>query len=59
MAALPEALRDTWWGRYVPGVAAAVAAEPLRVLDLLERFGPAGLPLQLHDHFPRFAAADQ
>ncbi|MFD7473220.1 hypothetical protein ACFV8Z_13770 [Streptomyces sp. NPDC059837] len=58
LAALPEALRDTWWGRYTSGVAAAVAAEPLRVLDLLERFGPATLPLQLHDHFPRFAAAD-
>ncbi|MER5900662.1 hypothetical protein ABT150_11245 [Streptomyces mirabilis] len=58
LAALPEALRDTWWGRYVPGVAATVATQPLRVLDLLERFGPATLPLPLHDHFPRFAAAD-
>lgn len=58
LAALPEALRDTWWGRYAQGVAATVATEPLRVLDLLERFGPATLPLPLHDHFPRFAAAD-
>ncbi|MFF3580673.1 hypothetical protein [Streptomyces mirabilis] len=58
LSALPEALRDTWWGRYVPGVAATVATQPLRVLDLLERFGPATLPLPLHDHFPRFAAAD-
>ncbi|MEU2863103.1 sigma factor, partial [Streptomyces mirabilis] len=58
LAALPEALRDTWWGRYTPGVAATVATQPLRVLDLLERFGPATLPLPLHDHFPRFAAAD-
>ncbi|MGW0727972.1 hypothetical protein [Streptomyces mirabilis] len=58
LAELPEALRDTWWGRYAPGVAATVATQPLRVLDLLERFGPATLPLPLHDHFPRFAAAD-
>ncbi|MFF4349306.1 hypothetical protein [Streptomyces sp. NPDC001530] len=55
---LPEALRATWWARYAPGVAATVGAEPLRVLDLIERFGPVTLPYQLRDRFGEFAAAD-
>ncbi|WP_369231578.1 hypothetical protein AB5J56_08400 [Streptomyces sp. R21] len=56
LTALPEALRTTWWGRYTPGVVATVRAEPLRVLDLVERFGPATLPYQLHDCLGEFAA---
>lgn len=59
LSTLPEGLRDTWWDRYTRGVAATVAAEPLRVFDLLERFGPpAALPYQLHDRFGEFASAD-
>ncbi|MCT9010028.1 hypothetical protein [Streptomyces rhizosphaerihabitans] len=58
LAALPEALRATWWRRCTVGVAASVEADPLRVLDLLERFGPATLPHQLRVHLPRFATAD-
>ncbi|WP_369250678.1 hypothetical protein [Streptomyces sp. R41] len=58
LTALPEALRATWWARYTPGLAATVGAEPLRVLDLLERFGPATLPYQLHERLGEFAAAD-
>ncbi|WP_330308964.1 MULTISPECIES: hypothetical protein [unclassified Streptomyces] len=58
LTALPEATHATWWSRYAPGVAATVAAEPLRVLDLLERFGPATLPHQLRERFAEFAAAD-
>ncbi|MEU9283477.1 hypothetical protein AB0D57_01790 [Streptomyces sp. NPDC048275] len=58
LTALPEALRATWWGRYAPGVAATVPAEPLRVLDLLERFRPGAVPHLFHDHFGAFAAAD-
>ncbi|MGW3813412.1 hypothetical protein [Streptomyces sp. NPDC005046] len=57
-AALPDALRATWWSRYAAGVSAAVAADPVRVLDLLERLGPATLPHQLRVHLPRFATAD-
>ncbi|MGQ4385828.1 hypothetical protein [Streptomyces sp. SAS_270] len=58
LTALPEALRATWWARYTPGVAATARAEPLRVLDLLERFGPPTLPYQLHDVLGEFAKAD-
>lgn len=48
LAALPDALRDTWWQRYAAGVAAAAEAEPIRVLDLLERFAPSVFPSRLH-----------
>ncbi|AVH55262.1 MULTISPECIES: hypothetical protein [Streptomyces] len=58
LAALPEAVRATWWGRYAEGVAATVGAEPLRVLGLLERFGPATLPYELRACFGAFAKAD-
>lgn len=59
LSTLPEGLRDTWWDRYTQGVAATVAAEPLRVLDLLERFGPAAaLPHQLQHRFGEFASAE-
>ncbi|MFD5630718.1 hypothetical protein [Streptomyces sp. NPDC127072] len=59
LSALPEAMRDTWWERYTRGVASAVAAEPLRVLELLERYGPpAALPSELRDRLAQFASAD-
>ncbi|WP_405923263.1 hypothetical protein [Streptomyces sp. NBC_00035] len=59
LSTLPEGLRDTWWDRYARGVAATVAVEPLRVFELLERFGPpAALPYQLRDRFGEFASAD-
>ncbi|MET9896750.1 hypothetical protein ABZZ47_42595 [Streptomyces sp. NPDC006465] len=58
LAALPEVLRATWWSRYAAGVSAAVAADPIRVLDLLERLGPAALPHRLKVHLARFATAD-
>ncbi|MFD9329518.1 hypothetical protein [Streptomyces sp. NPDC060065] len=59
LSTLPEGLRATWWDRYARSVAATVAVEPLRVFDLLERFGPpAALPHQLHDRFGEFASAD-
>ncbi|MFI6494508.1 hypothetical protein [Streptomyces sp. NPDC050564] len=58
LTTLPEALRATWWARYTQGVAATVGTEPLRVLGLLERFGPATLPYQLHVRLGEFAAAD-
>ncbi|MFC8124344.1 hypothetical protein [Streptomyces sp. NPDC057302] len=47
LGALPDALRDGWWQRYAAGIAAATAAEPVRVLDLLDRFAPSAFPLQL------------
>ncbi|MFJ9589372.1 hypothetical protein [Streptomyces acidicola] len=58
VAALPEALRDAWWSRYAVALAAVTPAEPLRVLDLLERLGPAVLPHELRDHVSAFASAD-
>ncbi|WP_329125888.1 hypothetical protein [Streptomyces sp. NBC_01465] len=58
LAALPEAMRGSWWARYARAVGAAVRAEPARVLDLVERFGPEVLPYQLHDRLGEFAAVD-
>ncbi|GAB3011922.1 hypothetical protein GCM10023080_093360 [Streptomyces pseudoechinosporeus] len=58
LTGLPEAMRGAWWARYAVAVAAVAPAEPLRVLDLLERLGPATLPHQLRDHVPAFATAD-
>ncbi|MGP3927949.1 hypothetical protein [Streptomyces sp. 8N616] len=43
LAGLPEALRETWWQRYAPTVAATVHARPDRVLELLERGGTGPL----------------
>jgi hypothetical protein len=42
LAGLTEADRGQWWGRSGAGVVAAGTRFPLRVLDLLERYGPAG-----------------
>ncbi|MEU5996469.1 hypothetical protein ABZ837_01415 [Streptomyces sp. NPDC047197] len=47
LGALPEALRDGWWQRYAAGMAAATEADPVRVLDLLDRFAPSAFPRQL------------
>lgn len=58
LTSLPEAMRGAWWDRYADAVAAVTPAQPLRVLDLLERLGPATLPHQLHDHVPAFATVD-
>jgi len=57
-AALPPALRETWWRRYGHAVAAVTPAEPLRVLGLLERLGPTPLPYELRVHVGEFAAVD-
>lgn len=60
LAALPAAGRDAWWQWYGHdrGVAAATPALPHRVLDLLERFGPARLPVALHGRLGPLVAAD-
>ncbi|MET7474409.1 hypothetical protein ABZT17_08625 [Streptomyces sp. NPDC005648] len=58
LAALPPALRETWWWRYGHAVAAVTPAEPLRVLGVLERLGPTPLPYELRLHVGRFAAVD-
>ncbi|MFD3314627.1 hypothetical protein [Streptomyces sp. NPDC058694] len=55
LAALPESLRDAWWQRYAEVVVVTVAAEPLRVLDLVERLGPSRIPAQLLDRTGAFA----
>ncbi|MET9466490.1 hypothetical protein ABZY44_17125 [Streptomyces sp. NPDC006544] len=58
LAGLPRELRDSWWARRSTGLAAAAPAEPLRVLGLLERYGPAAPPHALRDRIGLFAAAD-
>lgn len=58
LAELPAELRDSWWTRRSPGLAAAAPAEPLRVLGLLERYGPPAPPHALRDRLGLFAAAD-
>ncbi|MER6325558.1 hypothetical protein [Streptomyces coelicoflavus] len=58
LAARPESLRDAWWSRYAPAVAALAPAEPARVLRLLEERGPSRLPHELRGHLPAFAGAD-
>ncbi|MER5512001.1 hypothetical protein ABT052_42930 [Streptomyces sp. NPDC002766] len=58
LAALPPALRETWWTRYGRAVAAVTPTAPLRVLDLLERLGPTRLPYELRAQVRRFAAVD-
>ncbi|MGN9817842.1 hypothetical protein ACTMUQ_21175 [Streptomyces sp. SD11] len=56
LTALPASLRDAWWRRYARAVAATVPFRPLRALELVERFAPDGIPYQLHDRLPAFAA---
>jgi hypothetical protein len=57
LADLPVPDRTRWWGRSGSGVLTAGSAYPLRVLDLLERYAPAGhLPGAL-DRYAVLAAA--
>ncbi|MEU9300959.1 hypothetical protein [Streptomyces sp. NPDC048269] len=58
LEALPRALRGDWWERQAPAVAAAVGAEPCRVLDLLEAYGPVRLPHVLAGRLGDLAVAD-
>ncbi|GHH35488.1 hypothetical protein FHS35_005201 [Streptomyces umbrinus] len=55
LRALPESLRDAWWQRYTQAVVVTVTAEPLRVLELIERLGPSRIPAQLLDQVGAFA----
>ncbi|MDF9816555.1 hypothetical protein [Streptomyces sp. SPB162] len=57
LGALPEAMRGAWWDRRGAGVAAAVTAEPERVLDLLERQCPGPLPARLLDRIEDLLSA--
>lgn len=56
LAGLPESLRETWWRRYARAVEVTVTAAPLRVLDLVERHGPAEFPYELMPHLGTFAS---
>ncbi|MEG9551759.1 MULTISPECIES: hypothetical protein [Streptomyces griseus group] len=60
LTSLPAAGRDAWWQGcgHPRGIAAATAALPHRVLDLLERFGPGRLPADLHRPVGRLVVAD-
>ncbi|MFE2291838.1 hypothetical protein [Streptomyces sp. NPDC059452] len=60
LAALPAAELDGWWHwyGYDRGVVAAARALPHRVLDLLERYGPARLPGSLFGRLGHLATAD-
>lgn len=58
LAALPPRLRGSWWPQHAHGVAAALPADPARVLDLLERYGPGDLPDPLHGRLAELVEAD-
>ncbi|WP_405761313.1 hypothetical protein [Streptomyces sp. NBC_00045] len=58
LAELPEGLRESWWHRRAPGVAAALPAAPERVLALLEQYGPVRLPRPLEDRARHLVAVD-
>ncbi|WP_448318782.1 hypothetical protein [Streptomyces sp. CO7] len=53
-----DARRGRWWTDHGPTVTALAAARPERVLELLERGGPATVPAALHPAFPALVAAD-
>ncbi|MFB0632629.1 hypothetical protein [Streptomyces sp. AB3(2024)] len=55
---LPSRSRDLWWRRHATAIAAALPAAPERVLDLLERSGPDGLPGPVHDRLGDLVAVD-
>jgi len=59
LAAVPAAERDGWWHwyGYDRGIAAAARTLPHRVLDLLERYGPARIPGSLFRRLGHLAAA--
>ncbi|WP_328492804.1 hypothetical protein OHS59_08730 [Streptomyces sp. NBC_00414] len=56
LGALPSSLREVWWRRYARAVTVTVPVEPLRALELVERFAPVSLPHQLHSQLGAFAA---
>ncbi|AWZ08411.1 hypothetical protein [Streptomyces sp. ICC4] len=58
LAGLPDGLRDSWWARRSSGPAAAAPAEPLRVLGLLERYGPTTPQREVRDRLGLLARAD-
>ncbi|MEV4947321.1 hypothetical protein [Streptomyces sp. NPDC053755] len=58
LGGLPARLRDRWWKRHAAGIAAALPAAPERVLDLLERYGPAELPGPVSDRLGSLVAVD-
>ncbi|MFC5033776.1 hypothetical protein ACQFX6_31095 [Streptomyces sp. DSM 41987] len=57
LEALPETMRDAWWEGRVAGVAAAVTAEPERVLELLERLCPGPPPARILDRIDDLVSA--
>ncbi|MEV7598212.1 hypothetical protein AB0O91_12625 [Kitasatospora sp. NPDC089797] len=56
LADLPKGLRQGFWERQAPGLAAAATREPARVLDLLERHPVRALPAPLRDRLADLAA---
>ncbi|MFF4318881.1 hypothetical protein [Streptomyces sp. NPDC001568] len=54
----PGRERDEWWRVHATAVSALAPRRPARVLDLLERYGPAGLPHPLHDGLGALVDAD-
>ncbi|MET8578013.1 hypothetical protein [Streptomyces sp. NPDC005012] len=50
--------RENWWREHAPTLTALAAARPGRVMDLLERHGPASIPVALHPVFPALVTAD-
>ncbi|MCI3934123.1 hypothetical protein [Streptomyces sp. AN091965] len=56
LAAAPDALRDACWERCGAALAAGAEHDPLRVLDLLERYAPTRFPSQLSPRIGVFAA---
>ncbi|MBB5122072.1 hypothetical protein AF335_08530 [Streptomyces eurocidicus] len=57
LTAMPETSRSGWWRANAASVAAATEAEPLRVLDLLERLCHEEPPGRVQDRLGRPAAA--
>ncbi|MFJ8042507.1 hypothetical protein ACIRBX_18665 [Kitasatospora sp. NPDC096147] len=55
---LTQDLRDGWWYRESDSMAAALSADPARVLGLLERHGPRALPSPLIRRLGRLVAVD-
>lgn len=58
LAVLPTGLRSHWWSRRAPGLTAAAHAQPLRVLELLERYGADAPRHLLRRHYGLLAEAD-
>ncbi|MFG3281312.1 hypothetical protein [Streptomyces sp. NPDC048111] len=58
LAGLGGQARDAWWRRHSSALAAALPAAPAHVLDLLERYGPDGLPDPVHDRLTSLVAVD-